>query len=33
MMGLHTFVGLLQAFIFMLLTMAYVGGAIEHEEH
>jgi F-type H+-transporting ATPase subunit a len=32
-MGLHTFVSLLQAFIFMLLTMAYVGGAVEHEEH
>lgn len=32
-MGLHTFVSLLQAFIFMLLTMSYVSLAIEHEEH
>jgi len=31
-MGLHTFVSLLQAFIFMVLTLAYVGGAVEHEE-
>lgn len=30
-MGLHVFVSLLQAFIFMVLTMAYVGGAVEHE--
>ena len=27
-MGLHVFVGLLQAYIFVLLTMIYVGGAI-----
>jgi F-type H+-transporting ATPase subunit a len=32
-MGLHVFVALLQAYIFMLLTMIYVGGAIAHEEH
>jgi F-type H+-transporting ATPase subunit a len=32
-MGLHTFVSFLQAFIFMVLTMAYVGAAVEHEEH
>lgn len=32
-MGLHTFVSFLQAFIFMTLTMAYVGGAIAHEDH
>lgn len=28
---LHTFVSLLQAYIFMLLAMVYVGGAISHE--
>ena len=26
-MGLHVFVGVVQAYIFMLLTMVYVGGA------
>jgi F-type H+-transporting ATPase subunit a len=31
-MGLHMFVGFLQAYIFALLTMVYVGGAIAHEE-
>ena len=30
-MGLHVFVGLIQAYIFMLLTMVYVGGAVSHE--
>jgi len=30
-MGLHVFVALLQAFIFMLLAMVYVGGAVAHE--
>ena len=30
-MGLHVFVGLIQAYIFMLLTMVYVGGAVAHE--
>ena len=30
-MGLHVFVGLLQAYIFMLLTMMYVSGAVSHE--
>ncbi len=29
--GLHLFVGLLQAYIFMLLAMIYVGGAVAHE--
>jgi F-type H+-transporting ATPase subunit a len=29
--GLHLFVGFLQAYIFMLLAMVYVGGAIAHE--
>jgi F-type H+-transporting ATPase subunit a len=29
--GLHLFVGVLQAYIFMLLAMVYVGGAISHE--
>ncbi len=32
-MGLHVFVSLLQAYIFMLLTMVYVQGATAHEEH
>jgi F-type H+-transporting ATPase subunit a len=31
-MGLHVFVSVLQAYIFMLLTMMYVGGAVA-EEH
>lgn len=31
-MGLHVFVSLLQAFIFMLLAMLYVGAAVAHEE-
>jgi F-type H+-transporting ATPase subunit a len=31
-MGLHVFVGFLQAYIFALLTMIYVGGAVAHEE-
>jgi F-type H+-transporting ATPase subunit a len=31
-MGLHVFVSLLQAYIFVLLTMIYVGGAVA-EEH
>jgi F-type H+-transporting ATPase subunit a len=30
-MGLHVFVGLLQAYVFMLLTMMYVGGAVSQE--
>jgi F-type H+-transporting ATPase subunit a len=30
-MGLHVFVGIVQAYIFMLLTMAYVGGSVAHE--
>jgi F-type H+-transporting ATPase subunit a len=30
-MGLHLFVSLLQAYIFMLLTMMYVSGAVAHE--
>ena len=30
-MGLHVFVGLLQAYIFVLLTMIYVGGAVAQE--
>jgi F-type H+-transporting ATPase subunit a len=30
-MGLHVFVSLLQAYIFMILTMVYVGGAVAHE--
>jgi len=30
-MGLHVFVGIIQAYIFMLLAMAYVAGAVAHE--
>jgi F-type H+-transporting ATPase subunit a len=30
-MGLHVFVGFLQAYIFALLTMVYVGSAVAHE--
>ena len=30
-MGLHVFVALLQAYIFVLLTMMYVAGAVAHE--
>jgi F-type H+-transporting ATPase subunit a len=30
-MGLHVFVSLLQAYIFMLLTMMYVAGAVVHD--
>jgi F-type H+-transporting ATPase subunit a len=30
-MGLHIFVSLLQAYIFMLLSMMYVAGAVSHE--
>jgi F-type H+-transporting ATPase subunit a len=32
-MGLHTFVSFLQAFIFMTLSMAYVGGVVAHDDH
>jgi F-type H+-transporting ATPase subunit a len=31
-MGLHVFVSFLQAYIFMLLTMMYVAGAVSHEQ-
>jgi F-type H+-transporting ATPase subunit a len=31
-MGLHVFVSLLQAYIFMLLTMLYVAGATAHDQ-
>jgi F-type H+-transporting ATPase subunit a len=30
-MGLHVFVSFLQAYIFMLLSMVYVAGAVAHE--
>jgi F-type H+-transporting ATPase subunit a len=30
-MGLHVFVAFLQAFVFVLLTMSYVSGAVSHE--
>jgi len=30
-MGLHVFVSFLQAFIFALLAMIYVGNAVAHE--
>jgi len=32
-LGLHLFVAFLQAFIFMVLAMVYVGAAVSHEEH
>ena len=32
-MGLHMFVGGIQAYIFMLLTMVYVGSATAHDHH
>ncbi len=32
-MGLHVFVSFLQAYIFALMTMIYVGGATHHDEH
>jgi F-type H+-transporting ATPase subunit a len=32
-MGLHVFVSILQAYVFAVLTMIYVGGAVAHEEH
>lgn len=32
-MGLHVFVSFLQAYVFAVLTMMYVGGATSHEEH
>ena len=32
-MGLHAFVSFVQAFIFTLLSMVYVGMAVAHEEH
>jgi F-type H+-transporting ATPase subunit a len=32
-MALHVFVAFLQAFVFTILTMMYVGGATVHEEH
>jgi F-type H+-transporting ATPase subunit a len=31
-MGLHVFVSFLQAYVFTVLTMMYVGGAVAHEE-
>ncbi|MEJ7604937.1 MAG: F0F1 ATP synthase subunit A [Bryobacteraceae bacterium] len=30
-MGLHVFVSFIQAYIFAVLTMIYIGGAVEHE--
>jgi F-type H+-transporting ATPase subunit a len=32
-MGLHVFVSFLQAYVFTLLTMVYVSGAVAHDEH
>jgi len=32
-MGLHVFVSLLQAYVFAVLTMTYVGGATAHDAH
>jgi len=33
MMGLGIFGALLQAFIFIMMTMSYLQGAVAHEEH
>jgi F-type H+-transporting ATPase subunit a len=33
LLGLHVFVSFIQAFIFTILSIAYVGGATAHEEH
>lgn len=33
MMGLGVFGSILQTFVFIMLTMVYIGGAIAHEEH
>ena len=30
-MGLHVFVSLIQAYVFLVLTMLYVGAATAHE--
>jgi F-type H+-transporting ATPase subunit a len=32
-LGLHLGVGLIQAYVFMLLTMIYLGEATAHEQH
>ena len=32
-MALHVFVSFVQAFIFMMLSMVYVGEAVAHEGH
>lgn len=32
-MGLHVFVSFLQAYVFALMTMIYIGGAVAHDEH
>lgn len=32
-MALHLFVSVLQAYVFTLLTMIYVAGAVAHDEH
>lgn len=32
-MGLHVFVSFVQAYIFTVLTLIYIGGMVEHEEH
>ncbi len=32
-MALHIFVGVLQAYVFALLTMIYVAEVLPHEEH
>ena len=32
-LGLHIFVGVLQAYVFMMLTMVYVGEVLPHQEH
>ena len=32
-LGFEMFVGVLQAFLFTILTCVYVGGAVQHAEH
>jgi F0F1-type ATP synthase membrane subunit a len=32
-LGFEMFVGLLQAFLFAILTCVYIGGAVQHAEH
>jgi F-type H+-transporting ATPase subunit a len=33
LLGLHFFVALIQAYVFMLLTIIYLSMAVAHDEH